>query len=73
LAEKICCVCGHKLDNHIDEGEVWRCHSLGQDAYQCECALRKGRTLEDEPDAIEQYDLQKRIDEKIQELKEGWE
>jgi len=35
--------------------------------------LRKGRTLEDEPDAIEQYDLQKRIDEKIQELKEGWE
>lgn len=71
MSESICCVCGHKLANHLDEGRVWRCHSLGQDAYQCECALRKGRFHFGE-DTIDFYDLQKRIDKKCQEIKEGW-
>jgi len=66
-SEPVCCVCGHYLANHFDEGNVWRCHSLGQDAYQCECALRK-----DEPDTIEHYDLQKRINKKVKEIEEGW-
>jgi len=41
--EGICCVCGHKLHNHIDESNGWRCHSIGHDWYQCECWLRKDR------------------------------
>ena len=42
-AEQTCCVCGHTLGIHIDEGEGWRCHALAGDGYQCECWLRKGR------------------------------
>lgn len=67
----ICCVCGHRLDRHIDEGEWWRCHSLGPDSYQCECRLLKH--LDEEyglpNEGIEGYDLGKRIDEVIAELK----
>ena len=52
-----CTVCGHKLDNHVDERDGWRCHSIGQDFYQCECYLRKGRYDE----GIEGYDLKTRL------------
>ncbi len=65
IPEGICTVCGHKLTTHIDEGGVWRCHSLGQDFYQCECALRKDRAEGN----IFYYDLKKRIKEQIEEGK----
>lgn len=73
IPEGICCVCGHALDNHIDEGEVWRCHSLGQDFYQCECVLRKDRgffTVET-ADPISYYDMKRRANKHLQEFKEG--
>lgn len=38
---KRCCVCRHALDNHVNEGDGWRCHSIAPDFYQCECFLRK--------------------------------
>jgi len=38
---RICCVCGHPLDSHRDEGEYWRCHHLDASGYQCECRLIK--------------------------------
>ena len=53
----ICTVCGHKLNNHMDEGDGWRCHSLAQDFLQCECWLRKGRLDGD----VEAYDLRIRL------------
>lgn len=63
--EGICCVCGHRLSNHLDEGNGWRCHSLGPDYYQCECWLRRDRT---DNEGIEYYDYIKR---KFQYLKES--
>jgi len=57
--EEICCVCGHKLSVHIDEGEGWRCHSLGSDGFQCECFLRKDRAEGN----MEYYELSRRIEE----------
>jgi len=62
--DKICCVCGHELGMHIDEGDGWRCHSIAADGYQCECWLRKGRY-----DGIEGYSLGVRTREHIEELK----
>lgn len=52
-----CCVCGHSLNSHIDEGDGWRCHSLDRSFYQCECWLRKHEYAE----TINYYDLNKRI------------
>lgn len=56
IPDNICCCCGHKLGNHVDERDGWRCHSLGQDFYQCECYLRKNRY-----DSISGYDLKLRV------------
>lgn len=61
---KICCVCLHNLDSHIDETDGWRCHSLGQDFFQCECFLRK------RDDTIDFYDLQKRTNEMLEDTRE---
>ena len=60
-----CCVCHHDLDDHIDEGNFWRCHSLGADAYQCECNLSKDKAKDD----INFYDLAQRAEEQMDELK----
>lgn len=60
----VCCCCGHKLAIHIDEGDGYRCHSLAQDFYQCECYLRKRRYDE----GLEAYDLKKRLKQQITEL-----
>ncbi len=65
ILEGICCVCGHQLNDHLDESNGWRCHSLGQDYYQCECWLRKDRTNNE---GIDYYDHIKR---KFQFLKES--
>ena len=59
--EGICCVCHHKLDRHIDEGDGWRCHCLDGSMYQCECYLRKDRAESD----ISYYDFQKRVLEQL--------
>jgi len=69
MSEGICCVCGHKLSNHIDEGNGWRCHSLGHDAFQCECYLRKDRDTFSDDKGLDYYDLKKRIKESLKELK----
>lgn len=61
----ICCVCGHPLEDHIDEGDGWRCHCLGPDTNQCECYLRKDRAEGD----IRYYDLDRRIAEVCEELR----
>ena len=67
IPEDICCCCGHKLGSHLDEGDGWRCHSLGSDFYQCECFLRKNRYEE----GLKGYDLKARIKQHIREFKEG--
>jgi len=54
--EGTCCVCGHSLDTHFDEGTGWRCHSLDRSFHQCECWLRKHEYAE----TIDYYDLNKR-------------
>ncbi len=64
--EEVCCVCGHPLAMHIDEGDGWRCHCLGPDGYQCECFLRKNRADGD----ISYYSLKKRIEQFKREFKE---
>ncbi len=64
--DDVCCVCGHPLSVHIDEGNGWRCHFLGPDGYQCECFLRKKRTHND----ISYYSLRKRIEQFKKELEE---
>jgi len=64
-----CCVCGHALSSHIDEGELWRCHSLGPDTYQCECILRKNKAGDE---GIAYYDLGLREEEAIAELRDEW-
>ena len=64
LGKNMCCVCHHDLDVHIDEKDVWRCHSLGADGYQCECTLRKNRTDYN----ISYYDLAKRSKKQLEEL-----
>ena len=64
LGENICCVCHHNFDVHIDEGDVWRCHSLGIDGFQCECALRKKRA----DSSISYYDLARRSKEQLEGL-----
>lgn len=56
--KRTCCCCGHPLHTHVDEGDGWRCHCLGQDTYQCECFLRKRYK------SINGYDLDKRIRDK---------
>ena len=61
--DNVCCVCGHVLDMHIDEGNGWRCHSLAGDGYQCECWLRKRRNK-----SIRSYSLGVRTREHIDEL-----
>ena len=54
----VCCVCGHRLSDHVDEDVVWRCHALSPlDGYQCECVLRKDRA---EDEGISYYNLEKR-------------
>jgi len=63
--EKVCCVCHHKLSCHINEKDVWRCHCLGSDCMQCECALRKNRA----DSKIKFYDLNKRCKEMVKELR----
>ncbi len=65
LGKDKCCVCLHDLGEHIDEGNIWRCHSLGIDGYQCECALRKDRRENN----ISFYDLARRTKEQMDELK----
>lgn len=59
----ICCVCHHELGLHIDEKDVWRCHSLGADGFQCECALRKNRA-----ENISYYDLSKRAIQQLEDF-----
>jgi hypothetical protein len=65
-SKEMCCVCGHPLSYHFDEGDGWRCPFLGGDFYQCECFLRKNRAKGD----ISYYDLEKRQNEQFKELKE---
>ena len=67
--ESICCVCGHPLSYHFDEGKWWRCHGLGQDAYQCECRLFKDEEWGIEP-KLEDYDLDKRVQKQIEDLRQ---
>ncbi len=64
FGKDICCVCHHNLNVHIDEGDIWRCHSLGVDGYQCECTLRKKRANNN----ISYYDLAKRAKDQLEEL-----
>lgn len=64
LGENICCVCHHNLDVHIYEVDIWRCHTLGVDGFQCECALRKKRA----DNNISYYDLARRSKEHLEEL-----
>ncbi len=64
IGKNKCCVCIHDLVYHIDEGSVWRCHSLGADGYQCECALRKKIAKH-----ISFYDLAMRAKEQVDDLK----
>jgi hypothetical protein len=64
LGENVCCICRHNFDVHIDEEDIWRCHALGVDWYQCECALRKNRADND----ISFYDLAKRCKKQLEEL-----
>jgi len=61
--EDICCVCGHSLSSHIDEGEYWRCHAIGSDGSQCECRLLKSVS-----DDIQFWNLRKRVEENLKEL-----
>lgn len=65
MSNKICCVCGHSLDSHVDEGDGWRCHSIATaDSYQCECWLRKDRA----ENKIEYYDVERRIEENPEQI-----
>jgi len=64
-----CCVCGHPLDLHIDEGDYWRCHALGSDGPQCECRLLKNPGLVEVP--LEFYDYEKRQKEFAREVLGG--
>lgn len=64
--QKICVVCGHSLATHIDEGDHWRCHSLGPDGYQCECILRKDRAEDD----LSYYNYEERAARRADELDE---
>lgn len=68
IPKNTCCVCGHPLSSHIDEGDGWRCHSLAQDFFQCECFLRKGRY--DGNDELQAYDLKSRLKRRIE--KNDW-
>lgn len=65
LGKNVCCVCHHELGIHVDEGDIWRCHSLAGDGYQCECVLRKNRA----ENKISYYDLSRRAKEHVMELK----
>lgn len=68
----VCCVCGHGLSAHLDEGDGWRCHSLGPDGFQCECYLRKGRGEIEELLIGDKnfYSLARRVAEMKKELEE---
>lgn len=59
----VCVVCGHSLSSHVDEGDGWRCHSLGPDLKQCECFLRKRKDL-GEVD-LNYYSLGRRLEEAL--------
>ncbi len=67
MKEEECIVCGHKLCDHIDEGNGWRCHSLGVDTRQCECFLRKHRDLFGEV-SLDYYSVQRRVEEAEKEI-----
>jgi len=67
----ICCVCGHPLDSHRDEGEYWRCHHLDASGYQCECRLIKKTHPQGKERPLSYYDLRRRIESKLKEMKEG--
>jgi hypothetical protein len=68
---RICCVCGHPLEFHIDEKRVgdeiipgwWRCHRLARDGYQCECRLLQWN----EGSKIEEYDVDLRLEQLLEE------
>ena len=62
--KNVCCVCHHDLRLHIDEKDVWRCHLLGSDGWQCECALRKDRAENN----ILYYELARRAKEQMETL-----
>lgn len=66
MDEDTCCVCGHLLKSHLIEKGGWRCHTLGPDAYQCECFLRIGRYDE----GLEGYGLEKRVKQHRLELEQ---
>lgn len=65
VKEETCCVCGHKLGKHADEGDGYRCHCLGPDGYQCECYLRKRRYVE----GLAGYSVERRTQKFIEELR----
>jgi hypothetical protein len=58
-------VCGHDLEDHIDESNGWRCHALGNDGYQCECFLRR----EHADGSKYYYELETRINKHKEELR----
>lgn len=60
IKPKLCCVCGHPLDSHIEEQAVWRCQIVGGDGFQCECGLNKARAFFDK----EYYCLHQRVEKK---------
>jgi len=64
-----CCVCGHPLSLHVDEGEYWRCHALGGDGPQCECRLLKNPGLGEVP--LEFYEYERRLEEFTREMLGG--
>ena len=41
IKQRICIICKHPLNSHLDDGEYWRCHCLSTDGYQCECRVFK--------------------------------
>jgi hypothetical protein len=63
ISDDICCVCGHPLSMHIDEGNGWRCHAISY-GCQCECFLRKDRANS----VISYYSLKKMIEQFKREL-----
>lgn len=56
--DKVCIVCWHELDRHIEEDRWWRCHSLGPDMSQCECRCLKEIG---EEQGLEWYNMAERV------------
>lgn len=67
--KSVCCVCHHLLGSHIDETDGWRCHSLDESCFQCECFLRKRNSFDGKPIKISYYDIQKRVKEYLRQEK----